>query len=138
MDTFTMYRCISQGLKQQIETFELDKVKDLDTIERAQLMAQELDASKKELEFAHGSLNKDLAHLEKANKLVKDELKKLGENHDLLQATYKKVLGSLSDPISVENSASSSSSITCMHGNLIEELAELKEELSLYVETNEQ
>ncbi|KAK1621379.1 hypothetical protein QYE76_026896 [Lolium multiflorum] len=43
-------RCISQGLKQQIETFELDKVKDLETIERAQLLAQELDASKKELE----------------------------------------------------------------------------------------
>ena len=29
-------RCISQGLKQQIETFELDKVKDLETIERGQ------------------------------------------------------------------------------------------------------
>ena len=82
-------RCISQGLMQQIETFKLDKVKDLETIERAQLMAQELDASKKELEVAHASLTKDLDHLEKANKLTKDELKKLGENHDLLQATYK-------------------------------------------------
>ena len=53
-------RCISQGLKQQIETFELDKFKDLETIERTQLMAQELDASKKELEVAHASLTKDL------------------------------------------------------------------------------
>ncbi|KAK1693408.1 hypothetical protein QYE76_010105 [Lolium multiflorum] len=80
------------GLKQQIETFELDKVKDLETIERAQLLAQELDASKKELEVGHASLTRDLDHLERANKLVKDELKKLGENHDLLQETYKKAL----------------------------------------------
>ncbi|KAK1670539.1 hypothetical protein QYE76_058698 [Lolium multiflorum] len=92
-------RCISQGLKQLVETFELDKAKDLETIERAQLMAQELEDSKKELEVAHASLTKDLNHLEKANKLVKDELKKLGENHDLLQDTYKKALGSLSDPL---------------------------------------
>ncbi|KAK1697552.1 hypothetical protein QYE76_014249 [Lolium multiflorum] len=92
-------RCISQGLKQQIETFELDKVKDLETIERAQLLAQELDASKKELEVAHASLSKDLDHLERANKLAKDELKKLGENHDLLQETYKKALESMNDPI---------------------------------------
>ncbi|KAK1609775.1 hypothetical protein QYE76_033448 [Lolium multiflorum] len=76
-----------------------NKVKDLETIERAQLLAQELDASKKELEVAHASLTRDLDHLEKANKLVKDELKKLGENHDLLQETYKKALGSLNDPI---------------------------------------
>ncbi|KAM0872543.1 hypothetical protein ACQ4PT_038661 [Festuca glaucescens] len=129
-------RCISQGLKQQIETFELDKVKDLETIERAQLMAQELDASKKELEVAHASLTKDLDHLEKANKLVKDELKKLGENHDLLQDTYKKALGSLSDPIIVENVASSSTPSTCDHAKLFEEHAKLKEVVSLYVETN--
>ena len=100
-------------------------------------MAQELDASKKELEVAHAYLTKDLDHLEKANKLTKDELKKLGENHDLLQATYKKALGSLSDPIIVENIASSSTSSTCDHAKLIEEHAELKEEMSLYVEANE-
>jgi DNA-binding HxlR family transcriptional regulator len=129
-------RCISQGLKQLVETFELDKVKNLQTIERAQLMAQELDASKKELEVAHASLTKDLDHLEKSNILVKDELKKLGENHELLQDTYKKALGSLSDPIIVENVASSSTSSTCDHAKLIEEHAELKEEISLYVETN--
>ncbi|KAK1629458.1 hypothetical protein QYE76_003773 [Lolium multiflorum] len=76
-------RCISQGLKQQIETYELDKVKDLETIERAQSLTQELNASKEELEVAHASLTRDLDHLERANKLVKDELKKLGKNHDL-------------------------------------------------------
>ncbi|KAK1695928.1 hypothetical protein QYE76_012625 [Lolium multiflorum] len=129
-------RCISQGLKQLVETFELDKVKDQETIERAQLMAQELDASKKELEVSHASLTKDLDHLEKANKLVKDELKKLGENHDLLQDTYKKALGSLNDPIVAKNVASSSTSFTCEHAKLVEEHVRLKEELSLYVETN--
>ncbi|KAK1668233.1 hypothetical protein QYE76_056392 [Lolium multiflorum] len=92
-------RCISQGLKQQIETYELDKVKDLETIDRAQLLTQELNASKEELEVAHASLTRDLDHLERANKLVKDELKKLGENHDLLQESYKKALGSMKDPI---------------------------------------
>ncbi|KAK1677131.1 hypothetical protein QYE76_037979 [Lolium multiflorum] len=129
-------RCISQGLKQLVETFELDKAKDQETIERAQLMAQELDASKKELEVAHASLTKDLDHLEKANKLVKDELKKLGENHDLLQDTYKKALGSLNDPIIAKDVACSSTSFTYEHAKLVEEHVRLKEELSLYVETN--
>ncbi|KAK1604466.1 hypothetical protein QYE76_028139 [Lolium multiflorum] len=129
-------RCISQGLKQQIETFELDKVKDLETIERAQLLAQELDASKKELEVAHASLTRDLNHLEKANKLVKDELKKLGENHDLLQETYKKALGSMNDPIIDKNIASSSTSFTSGHAKLVEGYVCLQKELSLHVETN--
>ena len=77
-------------------------------------MAQELDASKKKLEVAHASLTKDLDHLEKANKLTKDELKKLGENHDLLQATYEKALGSLNDPINVKN-------IACTFNSTIEQ-----------------
>ncbi|KAK1648978.1 hypothetical protein QYE76_066783 [Lolium multiflorum] len=127
-------RCISQGVKQQTETFELDKVKDLETIERAQLLAQELDASKKELEVAHASLTRDLDHLERANKLVKDELKKLGENHDLLQETYKKALGSMNDPIIDKNVASSSTSFTSEHAKLVEEHVRLQEELSLHVE----
>ncbi|KAK1663753.1 hypothetical protein QYE76_051912 [Lolium multiflorum] len=129
-------RCISQGLKQQTETFELDKLKDLETIEWAQLLAQELDDLKKELEVAHASLTRDLDHLEKANNLVKDELKKLGENHDLLQETYKKALGSMNDPIIAENATSSSTSFTCEHAKLVEEHVRVKEELSLYVETN--
>ncbi|KAK1642471.1 hypothetical protein QYE76_060276 [Lolium multiflorum] len=79
----------------------------------------------------------DLKGLFKANKLVKDELKKLGENHDLLQDTYKKALGSLNDPIVAENVASSSTSFTCEHAKLVEEHVCLKEELSVYVETNE-
>jgi hypothetical protein len=91
--------CISQGLKQLVETFKLDKVKDLETIERGQLLAQELGASKKELEVSHASHTRNLDHLEKDNKLVKDDLKKLGENHDLLQETYKRALESMNDPI---------------------------------------
>ncbi|KAK1699023.1 hypothetical protein QYE76_015720 [Lolium multiflorum] len=102
-------RCISQGLKQQIETYELDKVKDLETIDRAQLLTQELNASKEELEVAHASLTRDLDHLEKANKL---------------------------DPIDVENLACSSTSFTSEHAKLVEEHVRLEEELSLHVETN--
>ena len=115
---------------QQIETFELDKVKDLETIERAQLMAQELDASKKELEVAHASLTKDLDHLEKANKLTKDELKKLGENHELLQATHEKALGSLKEPVVVENNAFASNS-TSFEASILKENVELRAQLEL-------
>ncbi|KAK1631554.1 hypothetical protein QYE76_005869 [Lolium multiflorum] len=129
-------RCISQGLKQQIETYELDKFKDLETIDRAQSLTQELNASKEELEVAHAYLTRDLDHLERANKLVKDELKKLGENHDLLQETYKKALGSMKDPIVVEKLACSSTSFTSEHAKLVEEHVRLQEELSLHVETN--
>ncbi|KAK1616125.1 hypothetical protein QYE76_021642 [Lolium multiflorum] len=129
-------RCISQGLKQQIETYELDKVKDLETIDRAQSLTQVLHASKEELEVAHASLTRDLDHLERANKLVKDELKKLGENHDLLQETYTKALESMKDPIVVEKLASSPTSFTSEHAKLVEEHVRLQEELSLHVETN--
>ncbi|KAK1693378.1 hypothetical protein QYE76_010075 [Lolium multiflorum] len=129
-------RCISQGLKQQIETYELDKVKDLETIDRAQLLTQELNVSKEELEVAHASLTRDLDHLERANKLVKDELKKLGENHDLLQESYKRALGSMKDSIDDEKLACSSISFTSEHAKLVEEHIRLQEELSLHVETN--
>ncbi|KAK1649981.1 hypothetical protein QYE76_067786 [Lolium multiflorum] len=129
-------RCISQGLKQQIETYELDKVKDLETIDRAQSLTQVLHTSKEELEVAHASLTRDLDHLERANKLVKDELNKLGENHDLLQETYMKALESMKDPIVVEKHASSPTSFTNEHAKLVEEHVRLQEELSLHVETN--
>ncbi|KAK1684568.1 hypothetical protein QYE76_045416 [Lolium multiflorum] len=133
-------RCISQGLKQQIETYELDKVKDLETIERAQSLTQELNASKEELEVAHAfsgnPKRRDLDHLERANKLVKDELKKLGENHDLLQETYSKALESMNDPIIDKDVASSSTSFTSEHAKLVAEHVRLQEELSLHVETN--
>ena len=39
-------------LTQQIETYKLDKVKDMDTLDRSLLLSQELDASKKNLEVA--------------------------------------------------------------------------------------
>ncbi|KAK1606085.1 hypothetical protein QYE76_029758 [Lolium multiflorum] len=129
-------RCISQGLKQQIETYELDKVKDLETIERAQSLTQELNASKEELEVAHASLTRDLDHLERANKLVKDELKKLGKNHDLLQETYSKALESMNDSIIDKDVASSSTTFTSEHAKLVAEHVRLQEELSLHVETN--
>ncbi|KAK1558015.1 hypothetical protein QYE76_071990, partial [Lolium multiflorum] len=77
-----------------------------------------------------------MARETKANKLVKDELKKLGENHDLLQESYKKALGSMKDPIDVEKLACSSTSFTSEHAKLVEEHVRLQEELSLHVETN--
>ena len=43
-------------LTQQMETYKLDKVKDLDTIDKALEMSQELVASKKALDVAHASL----------------------------------------------------------------------------------
>ena len=92
-------------LSQQIETCELDKAKDLDSIDRALEMSQVLDASKKELEFAHASLTKDLEHLDNAHKLLKNELTKLEENYDQLWATHEKFLGSSSAPINVYNIA---------------------------------
>ncbi|KAK1620663.1 hypothetical protein QYE76_026180 [Lolium multiflorum] len=113
-----------------------DKVKDLETIERAQLLTQELNASKEELEVAHASLTRDLDHLERANKLVKDELKKLGKNHDLLQESYSKALESMNDSIVDKNIASSSTTFTSEHAKLVAEHVRLQEELSLHVETN--
>ncbi|KAK1698125.1 hypothetical protein QYE76_014822 [Lolium multiflorum] len=112
------------------------KVKDLETIERAQSLTQELNASKEELEVAHASLTRDLDHLERANKLVKDELKKLGENHDLLQEIYSKALESMNDPIIDKDVASSSTTFTSEHAKLVAEHVRLQEELSLHIETN--
>ncbi|KAK1627483.1 hypothetical protein QYE76_001798 [Lolium multiflorum] len=126
-------RCISQGLKQQIETYELDKVKDLETIERAQSLTQELNASKEELEVDHASLTRDLDHLERSSKLVKDELKRLGENHDLLQETYKKALGSMKDPIVVEKLlVPPPPLLVSMQASILEENVRLTKELAKF------
>ena len=56
-------------LTQQIETYKIGKVKDMDTLDRSLLLSQELDASKKKLEVAHTSLTKDLEHIETSSKL---------------------------------------------------------------------
>src|SRR5664279_1799177 len=90
-------------LSQQIETHEIDKVKHLESIDRALEMSQALHASKKELEVAHASLTKDLEHLENARKLLKDELNNLEEKHDQLRATQEKSIDLSSAPIVVEN-----------------------------------
>jgi hypothetical protein len=115
-------------LNQQIEALELDKVKDLDTLDSALLMSQDLDASKKELEVAHASLTKDLDHLELANKLVKGELMKLRENHDLLQSTYEYAIGTLKYPIIIDKIACASNS-TIDQELLIEDNKKLKAQL---------
>ena len=102
--------------------------KDLETLDRTSLIAQELDCSKKKLEVAYASLSKDNENLEKANKLAQDELIRLRKSHDLLQANYEKALGSLSNPIIVENIACASNS-TIDQASLIEENKKLKEQL---------
>jgi hypothetical protein len=78
-------------LSQQIEIYEKDKVKNLDTLDRSLVIAQELDFSKKELEAAHASLTKDLEHREVTSKLVKCELLKLREDHDQLQVIHNEL-----------------------------------------------
>jgi hypothetical protein len=115
-------------LAQQIETYQLDKTKDLDTMDRTLLMAQELDASKKELEVAHASLTKDLEHLERANKLIKEDLNRLSKIYEELQAIHDEVQGSSSVPIIVENIACATNS-SLDQAILIEENAKLKAQL---------
>jgi prefoldin subunit 5 len=115
-------------LSQQIVTYQLDKTKDMDTLDKTLLMSQELDASKKELEVAHASLTKDLEHLERANKLVKDEINRLSKKYEELQAIHKEVLGSSSVPIIVENIACATNS-SLDKAIIIEENAKLKAQL---------
>jgi hypothetical protein len=83
----------------------------MDTLDRSLLIAQGLDASKKEHTFSHASLTKDLEHLENANTLIKGEFMKLRENHGQLLATYEKALATLKEPISIKNVACASKSI---------------------------
>jgi vacuolar-type H+-ATPase subunit D/Vma8 len=118
----------SSILAQQIETYEIDCVKNKDTIARSLELSQQLDASKKELEVAHASLTKEFEHLEKANKLIKGELIVLKEKHAQLQATYEKSLGTSSDPINVENIACASNSLIDQ-AILVEEIEKLKVQL---------
>jgi hypothetical protein len=115
-------------LSQQIETHEIDRAKDMDTLDRSLTLSQELDASKKELEAAHASLTKDLEHLEKANKLCKEELDRLSKSHEQLQATHKEVLGESTSPINVEN-ITCATNVSCDQASLIEENAKLKSQL---------
>jgi chromosome segregation ATPase len=70
----------------------------MNTIDKTLLIAQELDASKKELEVGLASLTKDLEHLERANKLVKDELNRLSKKYKKLKAMHEEVQGSSSAP----------------------------------------
>ena len=53
---------------------------------------------------------------------------KHGESHDLLRVTYEKALGTLKDPIVVENIACATNSIIDQ-APLIEEIKKLKEQL---------
>jgi hypothetical protein len=101
----------------------------MDTLDRSLLLSQELDASKKELEVAHASLTKDLEHIENASKLVKCELIKLRENHDQLRVTYNEALGTMKDPIVVNDIACATNS-TIDQALLVEENKKLKELLS--------
>jgi hypothetical protein len=115
-------------LSQQLKTYQLDRIKDMDTLDKTLTMAKELDASKKELEVAHACLTKDLEHLERDNKLVKDELNRLSKKYEELQAIHEEVQGSSSMPINVENIACDTN-YSLDQATLIEENAKLKAQL---------
>jgi len=115
-------------LTQQIETLQLDKVKDIDNLDRSLVVSQELDASKKELEVAHASLTKDCENLDNAYKIIKGELSNLREKYDQLRATHEKTLSTSSVPIYVENIACASNS-TIDQALHVEENKKLKEQL---------
>ena len=127
-DELTEERDHSATLAKQIESCELDRIKNMDILDRSLLMSQELDASKKELEVAHASLTKDCEQLDNANKLIKGELSSLREKYDQLRATNEKSLGSSNVPICVENIACASNS-TIDQALLVEENKKLKEQL---------
>ncbi|KAK1679409.1 hypothetical protein QYE76_040257 [Lolium multiflorum] len=122
---------LMDSLKEKDESIEELEYHLNDKERRFNLLRQELKTER------------DLDHLERANKLVKDELKKLGENHDLLQETYTKALESMNDPIIDKDVASSSTTFTSEHAKLVaehqattlEENVRLKKELAKFTTT---
>ncbi|KAK1617744.1 hypothetical protein QYE76_023261, partial [Lolium multiflorum] len=122
---------LMDSLKEKDESIEELEYHLNDKERRFNLLRQELKTER------------DLDHLERANKLVKDELKKLGENHDLLQETYSKALESMNDPIVDKDVASSSTTFTSEHAKLVaehqattlEENVRLKKELAKFTTT---
>ncbi|KAK1604290.1 hypothetical protein QYE76_027963, partial [Lolium multiflorum] len=114
-------RCTLRGEALVKFDFLMDSLKEKD--ESLEELEYQLNEKERRFNLLRQELKteRDLDHLERANKLVKDDLKKLGENHDLLQETYKKALGSMKDPIVVEKHASSSTSFTNEHAKLVEE-----------------
>ena len=86
-----------------------------------------LKKEKTKLGDGHDKLVKDLDDLVKDYKALESENSILIKSNEQLQASLDKY-----------DIASTSNSSTCDHANILEELAMLKEEKSLYVETNEQ
>ncbi|KAK1617346.1 hypothetical protein QYE76_022863, partial [Lolium multiflorum] len=122
---------LMDSLKEKDESIEELEYHLNDKERRFNLLRQELKTER------------DLDHLERANKLVKDELKKLGKNHDLLQESYSKALESMNDSIVDKNVASSSTTFTSEHAKLVaehqattlEENVRLKKELAKFTTT---
>ena len=83
---------------------------------------------KEKVEFGvvHDKLVKELEEVTKAHKALENEHSTLSKSFEQLQIQSSKT------------SVPSSSTIHCDHANIFEELASLKEEMSLYQETNEQ
>ena len=75
---------------------------------------------------AHVRLSSELEKLEKAHKALESEHSTLLKSNEQLQTQLTK------------NDKPSSSTTYCDHANVIEEVARLNEEMSLYKETNEQ
>ena len=85
-----------------------------------------LKKEKVEFGIGHDRLSKDLDDLNKAHKALEREFSNLTKSHEQLQIQLSKY--------DVPNS----SSFSCDHAIILEENASLKEDNSLYKETNEQ
>ena len=97
--------------------------------ERDRALAKYKKLKKEKVEFGvgHDKLNEELERLDKAHKALESKFSDLSKSHDLLQIRLTKELTRLPLLPIVE-----------LPMNLVEELAKLKEEISLYIETNGQ
>ena len=92
--------------------------------ERECALAKYKKLKKEKVEFGvgHDKLNEELEKLDKAHKALESEHSSLAELHEQLQTQLA--------------ACDVSTSSICDHVNILEEHAKLKEEMSLYMETN--
>ena len=112
------------SLSLSIETFQLDQDKSLTTLERAQAVTDELNASKCELEVIHASLTKDYESLESTHLRVKGELENSSKINEQLRAQLLKALGTPNAPIVLDMNA-------CVTNSLIKQASLARENKKL-------
>ena len=93
-------------------------------------------SEKVEFVDGHAKGHEEFENLDKAHKALESKFLALSKSHDKLQIQLTKELTRVSlMPIDIIPCASNS---ICEHGDLVKELANLKEEISRYIETNGQ